>query len=415
MQPPLPRRSLFALNAANFFQAETAGVLLPVLGVVLREAHWNYASIGVATAACGLGTLLFQAAAGCFTDRFPRHRLTLALVSLLTALCLALLPFEPQTWSWLDPSLFLYGALSAFFGPLLAAVALGLAGHNALNKVIGRNQLWNHAGNVAAALLAAALIPLAGLRSVFFLAAAGALLTALSALALHAPDLDARLATGLTPQARRPVPWSHLLRQARVRYALLAIALFHLANAPILPLAALYAHSLGASDSLTTATVTAAQIVMAPVSLLAGRLCDSWGPKPVLALAFWVLPFRILCYPFASTPYAVVALQLLDGIGAGIFGVAVVAFTAGITRGQGHFNGLLGAFNTAVALGGVAGPVLAGFLLEHLGFAPAFHSFAALSLLAALLFTARVPAAPSRAPRYPSIPYSRILPYSSRR
>lgn len=35
------------------------GVLMPVLGVLLREHHWRYDSIGVATAA-GLGTLLMQ-------------------------------------------------------------------------------------------------------------------------------------------------------------------------------------------------------------------------------------------------------------------------------------------------------------------------------------------------------------------
>jgi MFS family permease len=415
MNRPLPQRSLLALNAANFFQGATAGVLLPVLGVVLREAHWDYASIGVATAACGLGTLLFQAAAGCLTDRFPHHRLGLILFSLLAALCLAAIPVEPLTWPWVDSSLFLYGALSAFFGPLLAALALGLAGYHSLSAVIGKNQGWNHSGNVAAALLAAALIPLSGLHSLFFLAAASALLTAAAALALRERDLNPRLATGLTPQAIRPVAWTRLLRPPRVRYALLSVTLFHLANAPILPLAALYAHSLGASDSLTTATVTTAQIVMVPVSLLASRLCDSWGRKPLLALAFWVLPLRILCYPFASTPYAVVALQLLDGIGAGIFGVAIIPFTADLTRGKGHFNGLLGCFNTAVALGGVAGPLLAGFLLQQLGFASAFHSFAALSLLAALLFTAKVPETLPIPSPGPSMPYSRVLPSGSRR
>ena len=77
-----------------------------------------------------------------------------------------------------------------------------------------------------------------------------------------------------------------------------------------------------------TATVLTAQLVMIPVALLAGRLCDSWGRKNVLSVAFWVLPLRIFSYSFAHTPSAVVWLQALDGIGAGIYGVAVAAVSS---------------------------------------------------------------------------------------
>ncbi len=60
----LPKRSLIGLNAANFFQAEMVGVILPVLNAFLKEANWRYDAIGFATAAAGLGTLLFQSPAG---------------------------------------------------------------------------------------------------------------------------------------------------------------------------------------------------------------------------------------------------------------------------------------------------------------------------------------------------------------
>jgi len=38
---PLPKRSLAGLNAANFFQAEMVGVILPVLSAFLKEANWR--------------------------------------------------------------------------------------------------------------------------------------------------------------------------------------------------------------------------------------------------------------------------------------------------------------------------------------------------------------------------------------
>ncbi len=171
----------------------------------------------------------------------------------------------------------------------------------------------------------------------------------------------------------------------------IAIFLFHFANAPILPTVALYVNKLGGSDSLTTATVVTAQIVMVPVAILTGRLCDTWGRKPVMAIAFWVLPLRILSYTFVTSAKAVVWLQCLDGLGAGIYGVAVVAFAADFTRGKGHFNALLGLFATALATGAVVGPLLTGFLTQHLGFEATFRSFAALAVVGAVWFTTFVP------------------------
>jgi MFS family permease len=101
---------------------------------------------------------------------------------------------------------------------------------------------------------------------------------------------------------------------------------------------------LGGSDSLMTATVLTAQAVMVPVSLLAGRYGDRWGRKTLMAIAFWFLPLRILSYSFVTNPNAVVWLQTLDGIGAGIYGVIVISMAADLTRGKGGFNTLAGLF-----------------------------------------------------------------------
>jgi MFS family permease len=167
--------------------------------------------------------------------------------------------------------------------------------------------------------------------------------------------------------------------------------MFHLTNAPILPTVALYVKKLGGSDHWMTATVLTAQVVMTPVSLMAGRFCDSWGRKPVMGVAFWVLPVRIASYSLARTPSTVVYLQALDGIGAGIYGVAVAALSADVTRGKGGFNTLMGRFATALAIGGVIGPLLSGLLVEHFGFHLTFYTFSAIATLAATIFSMFVP------------------------
>lgn len=387
----LPRRSFAGLNAANFFQAEMVGVVMPVLNALLRESHWRYDAIGMATAAAGLGTLIFQTPAGWITDRFSCRRALFAAMAIATGACLALIPVVPRSYGWMDSLLFVSGAAQSFFTPLLGALALALAGHKLLNRTIGTNQGWNHAGNIFAALLAMGVVSALGLNALFYSVAACSLLAAGSVLLIRESDLNERVASGLTGGEDKEAKWSELFRDRTVLFLFLSVFMFHLANAPILPTVALYVKKLGGSDDLMTATVLTAQVVMVPVALMAGRFCDSWGRKPVMTVAFWVLPLRILSYSFVTRPAAVVYLQGLDGIGAGIYGVAIVAMAADLTRGKGRFNTLMGVFATALAVGGVAGPLLSGLLIQHLGFGITFYTFAGLATLGAAVFTLLVP------------------------
>lgn len=389
-----PRRSRFGLNAANFFQAEAVGVILPVLNSFLRDAHWRYDQIGIATALAGLGTLLFQTPAGLLAHRFARPRLLFFLASIAVGLCFGAIPLLPRSslrhaQLSIDALLFLSGVAQSLFAPVLGALALAVVGYGALNRTLGTTQGWNHVGNVVAALFAFFAVRRFGAGSIFYSVAAASLVGAASVYWIRRADLHRERLVGSSSDKERS-SWRALLRDQAAFVLLVAVALFHLANAPILPVTALYIKHLGGSNQLTTFTVLSAQIVMIPVALATGRLCDSWGAKAIMAVAFWVLPFRILSYIPAHTPPGVVILQSLDGIGAGIYSVAIVAFAAALTRRNGQFTTLLGLFATAQGIGGVVGPVLSGLLLEHLGFTPTFLFFAALALLAAILFQSKV-------------------------
>ena len=384
-------RSLIGLNAANFFQAEMIGVVLPVLNAYLREAHWRYDAIGVATAAGGLGALIFQTPAGIITDSVRQRRLLFAVTAIVTGICFGSIPLLPHSYMWIDSLLFVSEAAGTLFVPLLAALALALVGHDRLSGVMGTNQGWNHAGNIAAALGAMAVVSFFGLASVFYAVAMSSMLAMMAVFVIREDDLDEHAATGLTSLEDRPVKWTVLLRDQTVLFLFISIFLFHFANAPILPTVALYVKQLGGSDRLMTATVLTAQSVMVPVSLFAGRYCQRWGRKPVMAIAFWALPLRILSYAYVTSPKSVVWLQCLDGIGAGIYGVAVVAMAADLTHGRGRFNTMMGVFASALAVGGVIGPLVTGVLVQRVGFQRTFYVFATLALLSAVVFSALVP------------------------
>jgi Major Facilitator Superfamily len=88
-------------------------------------------------------------------------------------------------------------AAGVVFGPALAAVTLGIVGHNAFTKRIGRNESFNHGGNACAAATAGACAYVWGPKVVFYLLASMAIASIISVLAIPARTIDHDLARGL--------------------------------------------------------------------------------------------------------------------------------------------------------------------------------------------------------------------------
>ncbi|MBN9523270.1 MFS transporter [bacterium] len=384
---PPPSRDRLGLNAANFFLAELVGVAIPFLAKLLADRGWRDDAIQYAAAACGLGVFLAQTPAGVLTDRVRDRRAWLAGASLVVGLAFGLVPLVPADARVIAPLAFAAGVGQVFFVPLLGALALALAGHAGLHRVMGENQGWNHAGNIAAAVTAMAVATWLGLPAVFYTLAVVSVLAAASVFLIRRADLAADRESA----PDRGPPLRALFRDRRVIVLFAAVGLFHLANAPVMPLVGQYIARLGGTDVQVAAVVLVAQAVMVPVAVVAGRLCHRWGRKPVFAVGFVALPVRILLYSFTADPWALVALQVFDGIGAGVYGVVVAVVCADLTRESGGFNALQGVLATALAVGGVLGPLAAGPLVQELGFAAAFRAFALVATVAAGVFLVLMP------------------------
>jgi MFS family permease len=161
------------------------------------------------------------------------------------------------------------------------------------------------------------------------------------------------------------------------------VALFHLSNAAMLPLVgqklALQDKNLG--TSLMSACIAAAQIVMVPMAMLTGRKADRWGHKRFFLAALAILPLRAVLYTFSDTKAWLVAVQLLDGIGAGIFGAIMPVIVADLMRNTGRFNVAQGAVITAQSIGAALSTALAGIVVVHAGYSAAFLALGAIAAI----------------------------------
>ena len=102
---------------------------------------------------------------------------------------------------------------------------------------------------------------------------------------------------------------------------------------------------------MMSACIVAAQLVMLPIALLVGYTADSWGRKPLFLLGFGILPIRAVLYTFSDDSDWLIGVQLLDGVGAGVFGALSPLVVADLMRGTGRYNLALGAIATVHGIG----------------------------------------------------------------
>jgi MFS family permease len=175
-----------------------------------------------------------------------------------------------------------------------------------------------------------------------------------------------------------------LLKDRLLLIFLMSAVLFHFANAAMLPLLGeMLSKGKGRSSMMfMSACIVTTQLTITLIASLAGRLAGSFGRKPLLLIAFGVLPLRGVLYTFTHDTYLLVAIQILDGVGAGIFGVVSVLVIADLTRGTGRFNLTQGAIGTAVGIGASLSQVIAGIIVHHSSYRVGFLFLAGIATLA---------------------------------
>ncbi|MDQ0981046.1 MFS transporter [Pseudomonas synxantha] len=397
MAYPSDLRIALSLDSLNFFLADVRDGLGPYLAIYLLAVHkWDPASIGVVMTLAGIAALVTQGPAGALIDRTRSKRAVIAIAALLvTASCL-LLPFV-SSFGWVALTQAASAVAASVFAPAICAISLGITGPRAFTPRTGRNETFNHAGNAVAALLAGGLAYLYGPVVVFYLMAFMAVASVIAVCCVPARAIDHEVARGFDPahhnDHEQPSGLKVLLANRPLLLFAVCCALFHLANAAMLPLVSqkLAQINLQMATPLTSACIVAAQLVMVPMAWLVGLKADVWGRKPLLLAGFLILPLRGVLYTLSSDPYWLVAVQMLDGIGAGIFGALFPVIVKDLTTGTGRFNVSLGALSTVFGLGAALSNSLAGFVVQQAGYNAAFLALAGVAGIALLLLWLAMP------------------------
>ena len=390
-------RAESVLDVLNIVLADVRYGLGPYTAIYLLTEHgWNEAGIALAFSFGSIVGLVTQGPVGALIDIVRMKRALLSGSVAIATMTSFLIIVAPRFWVVAAA-----GVIGAFAGAIMeaaiTAITLGIVGRARFARRVARNEALFHGGNVVINILILAAAPFLGLKLVFWMLALAGLASVVTALAIPRDAIDHAEARGLAreapAQATQPSAWHTLLTSPPLLVFAGCGALFHMANGAMLGLVVQRAARADPAGSISVAAacMIAAQIAMVATATVVGAKTGSWGRKPIFLAAFLVLAVRGALFTLSANPSWTVAVQLLDGVGVGIFGALFAVVVADLAGSSGHFNATKGMVGTVHSIGGIVGGMIGSLIVVYISYEAAFLTQAAIAAMGALLFAVAMP------------------------
>ena len=383
-----------------FLTTAAFGFLQPFVPLYLAASGLTTAQIGVVV---GVGTgltLLGQPLLGRLSDRWDARRPLMVLAALTAGGAYAAYTRVPVGGLWVFLLLTCLGVNGTQYLNGVGGVLVG--------RLVGRGpgggaayagyRVWGSVGYIVVALTTGLLVTRSlglapgghalgrtALSPVFSAGFGLFALLAVSAALVPDPKTPAPgPASEAGPAGTRPAPLT-----PNVRWFLWALFLYQFALYGASSYLSLYLKALGATPLWITAVFATGVVCEVLVMRQVGRLTDRYGRRPALAVAFLLMPLRLLAYIPARTPLAVLLVQSLHGLNFGIMGAVAVVFINDLASeaGRGAAQArLFGVQGLATALG----PIACGLIAQRLGIGWMFAAMSLVGMAGAAVFLLRV-------------------------
>ncbi len=268
---------LWPLLAVNFFMADMQSGIGPFVGVFLLERGWASGMIGTALSIGNIAGMLIATPVGGFIDTSSHKRAWVIVPGIAVVAASSIILVWQNFWA-VSASQIATSIAGAAIVPAVTGITLGMVGQRGFNRQNGRNQAFNHAGNMVGAALSGLLGWQFGYFAVFVLAAVFGAIAITSVLMIPPAAIDDRAARGSKEDDpdSEPHGLTVLVKHKPLLVLALALALFHLGNAAIVPLygmtAVLSSHANG--PGFVATTIVIAQGVMVVASLVAMQVVE---------------------------------------------------------------------------------------------------------------------------------------------
>ncbi|KAL3797226.1 hypothetical protein ACHAWO_000655 [Cyclotella atomus] len=213
-----------------------------------------------------------------------------------------------------------------------------------------------------------------------------------------------------------------VLRDGTLLTFIVIVFLFHTSNGTVLPLV-MQTLAIGEGRTgilMSGLCIIVAQVFMVGSAKVCGDYSGKWGRKSLFLIGLFSVPVRCLilyvltgvknAMEETSTFLSVVILstQILDGVGAGVFGTMYILVTSDISGGTGRFSLTLGLTTAAMSIGGTVSGYLGQALAQDKGYQAAFMILGIMSMVPASAYLVFMPETLSSEEKEGSVQMSKI-------
>lgn len=400
---------------------------------------------GVLFVVFGLSQFLFQTPAGYIMDYTDWKMGWLAFASIATTALTLLTATTAQEYggnmSWMILLKFIQGAVTALIPPGLNSITQGIVGADGMTRQVADNEMRNHFGTaiivLTGSLIAFVRYPDIGVLFVVSPIACAGVLFFLSK--INPKDIDHDAARGLISsesdqnlkeqgsdysltdkQGKATSPLGNasfnfeesskvehvdgaaspvtVLRDTTLLTFLIIVFLFHTSNGTVLPLV-MQTLAIGEGSTgilMSGLCIIVAQVFMVGSAKICGDYSGMWGRKTLFLVGLFSVPVRcLILYVLTGIKNAreetsvllqvvILSTQILDGVGAGVFGTMYILVTSDISAGTGRFSLTLGLTTAAMSIGGTVSGYLGQALAQDHGYQNAFMVIGLMACVPAL-------------------------------
>jgi MFS family permease len=388
-------RNRIGLYGSYFLGMSGIGFTLPYLPLYLAQEGLSDRVIGII---CTLAALagLAQYPVGLWSDRLGRRKPFLVGALALLALATVVL-YHASGLLLLAILVVLFaenGICRAIVESLAGAEATHLARPGQVGAALGALRFWKPISIVLVALVGGFVAENLSIAAILPPLAVIQVLAVLAALLIHENQANtpSRHAGLPSPNGTPTKSVQTCFRDRTLWMFVAAMVLFHVANAPGgVYLGLFLKRDLGAPDRFLSyafiVSMAAWMLVIRPI----GGWADRLGRRPLLIAGWATMTVRLVLVALADTAWHVLAIQVLDGVAQAFFAVVAAAWVTdrlADSRRVGEAQVLVG---TSLVFGSALGPLLAGWIVEGLGYRSMFGLLGVIGAAATSLVVLFIP------------------------
>ena len=389
-----PMNALSGLCAVGFFaRLSYALARSPVLPLFALYLGAGPEVIGWVVGISTVTGIFFKLPSGALSDIIGRRK-----TMLMGLVVFALMPFtyllvkETMTLCVIR---FFHGFATAVYGPVAMAVVADVAGDRK-----GEMLSWFSSVTIIGNLLGA---PLGGLllftlsrsgtpslenfQTVYLMSGAAGLVSLLLGVKLLRGGTEVVTHAGLMASMKRfTTGIREVVSDRRVVLTSTMEGLQNMTMGALEAFLPIYAVKVAGLNEFQAGLLWGIQVLVTILSKpLMGKLSDRYGRKPAIALGMLACAVSFAAIPLLTRFEFLIVASLLFGLGEAFVTSSSAALVADLCKER-HFGTAMGTFGTIFDVGHASGPILAGVLIAHWGYAPAFWALSAVLLVAIPIF-----------------------------